>query len=58
MLSMFHIRSFVMMFTMVSAVCLAGLAASSCLVLLKNPQCREDAEDERIWDCLLNPRTL
>jgi hypothetical protein len=35
MLSMFHIDSFVIMFTVVSAVCLAGLAACSCLALLK-----------------------
>ncbi len=55
---MFHIHLFVMMFTLVSAVCLAGLAACSCLALLKNAQCREDAEGERLWDYLLNPSTL
>ncbi|MGB7731928.1 MAG: hypothetical protein WBL50_28185 [Candidatus Acidiferrum sp.] len=55
---MFHIHLFVLMFTLVSAVCLAGLVAYFCLALLKSAQCREDAEDEQLWDYLLNPRTL
>ncbi|MGB2632981.1 MAG: hypothetical protein WAM58_03505 [Candidatus Acidiferrum sp.] len=55
---MFHIHLYVIVFTLVSAVCLAALISYSCLALLKSAQCREDAEDKRLWDYLLNPRTL
>lgn len=55
---MFHTHLFAMMFTLVSGACLAGIASYFCLALLKSAQCREDAEDERLWDYLLNPRTL
>ncbi len=55
---MFPIHLFVMMFTLVCAVGLVGLASCSCLALLRSAQCREDAEDERLWDYLLHPRTL
>ncbi|MGB7436320.1 MAG: hypothetical protein WBR26_01750 [Candidatus Acidiferrum sp.] len=45
------------------AVLLAGpslvmVAIYLCLSLLKTAQDREDAEDERVWEYLLNPRTL
>lgn len=45
------------------AVLLSGfvpltLATYCCVSLLKSAQAREDAEDERVWDYLLNPRTL
>jgi hypothetical protein len=44
-------------------VLLAGLtlftfAAYCCVGLRKSAQAREDAKDQRIWDYLLDPRTL
>ena len=37
---------------------LIAFAAYCCAGLLKSAQAREDADDQRIWDYLLNPRTL
>jgi len=49
---------FTLLLLVFSVFTLAGLAVYMCGSLLKSAQCREDAEDERLWDYLLHPRTL
>ena len=49
---------FTQILPMIVAVGLVSLVACSCFTLLKTAQFREDAEDERLWDYLLDPRTL
>jgi Tfp pilus assembly protein PilV len=44
-------------FMMLFGVSLVGLAAFCCFTLLKTAQSREDAEDDRLWHYLLDPRT-
>jgi Tfp pilus assembly protein PilV len=46
------------MFLMLVGVSLLGLAGYCCLSLLKTAQCREDAEDEKLWHYLLDPRSI
>jgi len=49
---------FLQLLMMLADASLVVVAGYSCRTLLKSAQYREDAEDERIWDYLLNPRTL
>jgi hypothetical protein len=49
---------FTHLFMMLGGTSLVGFAAYCCLSLLKSAQYREDAEDERLWQYLLDPGTL
>jgi hypothetical protein len=43
---------------LLSGSALITFAGYCCVGLLKSAQAREDADDQRLWDYLLNPRTL
>jgi hypothetical protein len=42
-------------FILLAGAGLVTMAVSACCALLKAAQEREDAEDERLWQCLLHP---